>query len=153
VLLSANAGAGLSYQWKRNGIPIPGATAQNYLVTAAGRYRVVVTNAAGSSTSAPAVVTVPCVPVGDPNEKTGTEISANVSDGQFSFSQQNNSFHISFIENLNALSISVYDLLGKEVFQKPFEGNEATITIGKKGIYFVEVNSDKGIFRKKIFIY
>ena len=149
VLLSANAGAGLSYQWKKHGIAISGATAQNYLATAAGRYRVVVTNAAGSKTSAPVIVTVPCLPVEDADEKTGMEIS----DRQFSFSQQNNSFQISFFENLNALSISVYDLIGKEIFKKSFSGNEASFTIEKKGIYFVEVDTEKGIFRKKIFIY
>jgi hypothetical protein len=153
VLLSANAGAGLSYQWKRNGVPIPGATAQNYLVTAAGKYRVVVTNAAGSNTSSPVKVTVPCVPVGDPNEKTAMEISVKISDEQFSFSQQNNSFHISLFENLNAVFISVYDLIGKEIFKKTFPGNEANFTIEKKGIYLVEVNSENGIFRKKVFIY
>jgi type IX secretion system substrate protein len=149
VLLSANAGAGQSYQWKRNGIAISGATAQNYLATAAGRYRVVVTNCGASKTSAPVIVTVPCLPVKDPVEKTGMEIS----DRQFSFSQQNNSFHISFFEDLNALSISIYDLIGKEIFKKTFLGNEASFTIEKKGIYFVEVNSDKGVFRRKIFIY
>jgi hypothetical protein len=156
VLLSANAGAGLSYQWTRHGIAISGATAQNYLATSAGIYRVVVTNAAGSNTSAPVIVTVPCVPVPDPIEKTGMEISTDFSEynqTQFNFSQQNNSIHISSFQKLNHANIFVYDLLGKEILQQSFEGSEITINMDKKGIYFVEVNSDKGVFRKKIFIY
>jgi hypothetical protein len=71
----------------------------------------------------------------------------------FNFSQLNNSIHISSFQNLNHANISVYDLLGKEILQQQFEGKETTIKIDKKGIYFVEVKSAKGISRKKIFIY
>ncbi len=72
---------------------------------------------------------------------------------QFNFSQQNNSIYISTLQKFNHANISVYDLLGKEILQQPFEAKETTITIDKKGIYFVEVKSEKGIFRKKFFIY
>jgi gliding motility-associated-like protein len=41
------AGIATSYQWLRNGIPIPGATASNYTATQTGTYRVVVTNNIG----------------------------------------------------------------------------------------------------------
>jgi len=51
VLLSANAGSGLTYQWQNNGIDIPGATGIDYLATALGQYRVIVTSNCGSSTS------------------------------------------------------------------------------------------------------
>jgi len=52
-------GSGLSYQWKRNGVNIPGATASSYTiasVTAAhfGTYTVLVSNSFGSVTSDPA---------------------------------------------------------------------------------------------------
>jgi len=59
------AGAGtLAYQWKRNGVDIPGATSSTYTTPALStgdsgtRYSVTVTNALGSATSAEAVVTV-----------------------------------------------------------------------------------------------
>ncbi len=60
----------LSYQWQRNGVDIPGATSATYSVdnvtaAAAGEYRVVVSNAAGSVTSEPAVVTVFTGPISE----------------------------------------------------------------------------------------
>ena len=58
VLLNANTGAGLTYQWKKDATNISGATLSNYTATSAGTYTVVVTNGCGSSTSAGVVVTV-----------------------------------------------------------------------------------------------
>jgi hypothetical protein len=54
----------LSYQWRRNGVPIAGANGSNYSVTAvsaanAGLYDVVVTNAYGSAISAAAAIAGP----------------------------------------------------------------------------------------------
>ncbi|MFI5172070.1 MAG: MopE-related protein [Chitinophagales bacterium] len=43
MILNANNGEGYSYQWKRNGANIAGATNQNYSATKAGNYSVVVT--------------------------------------------------------------------------------------------------------------
>ncbi len=56
-------GAVVSYQWLKNGIPVPGATASTYSLGAVnashvGAYSVVVTNAAGSVTSNVAQLTV-----------------------------------------------------------------------------------------------
>ncbi len=56
-------GSGLTYEWRRNGSPIPGATGPTFTIPAAkfsdeGQYTVVVANAGGSRTSAAAVLTV-----------------------------------------------------------------------------------------------
>jgi sugar lactone lactonase YvrE len=62
--LSVSAsGGGLSYQWKLNGVNIPGATGSTYLISNAapgstGDYTVEITNSAGTRTSEPARVTV-----------------------------------------------------------------------------------------------
>jgi alpha-tubulin suppressor-like RCC1 family protein len=53
----------LSYQWLRNGVPIPGATGMSHGIpqvssNSIGEYRVVVTNSFGSTTSAVALLTV-----------------------------------------------------------------------------------------------
>jgi hypothetical protein len=63
VTLNANTGTGLTYQWKKYGNPIAGATASSYVATGSGSYRVVVTNASGCSASAsPVTVTVNPLP-------------------------------------------------------------------------------------------
>ncbi len=53
----------LSYQWRRNGTPIPGATSASYVIPSVssgspGNYDLVVSNAYGTATSAAAAVTV-----------------------------------------------------------------------------------------------
>ncbi|MBS1743551.1 MAG: T9SS type A sorting domain-containing protein [Bacteroidetes bacterium] len=59
VVLNANTGSGLTYQWKQNTSNISGATASSYTATTAGSYTVVVTNANGcSATSLATVVSV-----------------------------------------------------------------------------------------------
>ncbi len=65
--VTASGSAPLSYQWRFNGANISGATTTSYTrsnaqLTDAGSYAVVVTNAAGSITSAPGTltVTIPC---------------------------------------------------------------------------------------------
>ncbi len=64
----SNGGLLLSYQWRRNGVDIPGANAITYsispvLATSGGTYTVVVSNAAGSATSQPVTLTVSSLPV------------------------------------------------------------------------------------------
>lgn len=59
----ASGSAPITYQWKKNGVAIPGATTENYNINSvvladAGSYTVTVTNAAGSITSNAVVVTV-----------------------------------------------------------------------------------------------
>jgi len=63
LTVSATGGGTLAYQWRRGGIAIAGATAASYTIAAtavtdAGSYDVVVTNSAGSVTSAVATLAV-----------------------------------------------------------------------------------------------
>jgi len=63
VVLNANTGTGLTYQWRLNGTIITGATSASYTANASGSYTVVVTNASGcSATSTTTVVTVNALP-------------------------------------------------------------------------------------------
>ncbi|MFZ1593684.1 MAG: MopE-related protein, partial [Chitinophagales bacterium] len=62
VVLNANAGAGLSYQWYKNGIEMPGATTISYTATTAGIYKCkVIKTASGCFKMSNGItVTVPC---------------------------------------------------------------------------------------------
>jgi len=81
--VTATGTAPLSYQWRKNGGAISGATASSYTLanaqlTDAGSYSVVVTNAAGAVTSANAVLTVsevgfPPLITGQPQSLTRTQ--------------------------------------------------------------------------------
>jgi hypothetical protein len=53
VKLSANLGAGFTYQWMRNNAVISGATSDFYYVKRNGFYRVVITNGVGCSAASP----------------------------------------------------------------------------------------------------
>jgi hypothetical protein len=58
VVLTANSGNGLTYQWRLNGTNINGATSVNYTATQAGSYTVVVTQGTCNATSTAVTVTV-----------------------------------------------------------------------------------------------
>jgi len=62
VTLNANLGAGLSYQWVRNGVGIPGATGSSLITDSAGNYTVVVSNTAGCSATSTPAITVNLLP-------------------------------------------------------------------------------------------
>ncbi|MFO7370358.1 MAG: gliding motility-associated C-terminal domain-containing protein [Bacteroidales bacterium] len=61
-------GGDLNYQWRKDGVNIPGATAASYTIngiaaTDAGAFSVVISNSCGTTTSADAALTVNTVPV------------------------------------------------------------------------------------------
>jgi hypothetical protein len=59
VILNANAGIGLTYQWQNNGTTIAGETSASFTATTTGLYTVVVTNSNNcSATSSATTVTV-----------------------------------------------------------------------------------------------
>ncbi|MDX9758330.1 MAG: hypothetical protein RBU27_04135, partial [Bacteroidota bacterium] len=59
VLLNANTGTGLNYQWLMDDVEISGATSSTWVATQPGSYRVIVTNATRcSDTSSATVVTI-----------------------------------------------------------------------------------------------
>jgi hypothetical protein len=70
VTMSANAGSGLSYQWRLNSVNISGATSATYVASATGSYSCVVTNSCGSTTSNTITVTVNFIPA-TPGNITG----------------------------------------------------------------------------------
>ena len=102
VLLNANTGTGLTYQWRKNGTNISGATASSYTATAAGSYTVVVTSGGCSATSTATAVTVNASPTaaitagGATSFCTGGSVVLNAATGTgYTYQWRNNGTNIS----------------------------------------------------------
>jgi hypothetical protein len=74
VLLTANTGTGYIYQWKLNGMDIPGATLSTFTTTTSANYTIVVTENGCSQTSAATTVTFGAGPTVLINPMMYTEI-------------------------------------------------------------------------------
>jgi hypothetical protein len=72
LILHANSGTGLTYQWRKDGMTIQGATSSNYTATAAGNYKVLVTNT-NNCTDSSAVVTLKVNPL--PIANAGNDVT------------------------------------------------------------------------------
>lgn len=110
VTLKANSGAGLSYQWKKNGTNISGASGINYVATTAGTYKVKVTNTNGCTKISGGIpVTVPCRENGESISKTGfiATVHPNPSSDNFTIEVENSSG--------KSIIVSVFDILGKKI--------------------------------------
>ena len=102
VSLAANTGTGLTYQWRRNGTAISGATASVYAAATAGTYTVTVTNAGCSTTSAGVTVNVTAAPIaaitagGSTTFCTGGSVTLSASTGTgYTYQWRNNGAAIS----------------------------------------------------------
>ncbi|MBC8173765.1 MAG: T9SS type A sorting domain-containing protein [Chitinophagales bacterium] len=65
LLLKGNAGVGYTYQWKKDGVNIPGATSKNYTATTIGDYRNVVSDANGCVKTSPITTIIKTCRMGD----------------------------------------------------------------------------------------
>ena len=84
VVLNANTGVGLTYQWQVGGSNIVGATSSAYTATAGGSYDVIVSQGVCTVTSSPTVVTVNTSPTVTPIGGTATVctgLNATLTDG------------------------------------------------------------------------
>jgi len=117
--VSLEANLGDSYQWKKDGSPISGATNRNYIASTSGAYTVVVTNGGGCSGESPAInVVISPAP--------SVSISA---DGSTNLCQGNT-------VTLTASDAASYTWSNGAVTQ--------SITVGSAGNYFVTVQDANG---------
>ncbi|MBK8341895.1 MAG: T9SS type A sorting domain-containing protein [Bacteroidetes bacterium] len=139
VTLNVSPVAGCSYQWYKDALLIPGATATNYLATTAGIYKCIVTKIVTGcfKNSAGIVINVPC--------KEGDEIIDN-----FDFSvypnPANEFVNIQFNSDIyNNEIVAVFDATGKKHFTSVVTDDQAqiNITILAQGLYLVKLVSSK----------
>jgi len=143
VLLKGNSGTGLTYQWKKGGNNIAGATNKNYTATLAGVYKIKVANSYGcSKLSTGVTVTVPC----------RDEIGESMNSSEISVSVFPNPFHERTVlkiipQNIfNNCSLEIYNVTGKKVREIKFVNrNEIAIERNslEAGIYIFRLFNEK----------
>ena len=141
TLLTANSGNNLTYQWKKGGTNISGATNQTYNASTAGKFKVIVTNVAGCTKASPVTtINITC--------KEESEI------GGYGFmvfpNPSSDQFVIQFGDD-REYAIRITDLLGRTVDEFPRVKTE--LVFGKEfhdGIYFVEVKDGSETMVRKI---
>ncbi|HKR02993.1 MAG TPA: T9SS type A sorting domain-containing protein [Bacteroidia bacterium] len=142
VLLKGNSGTGLTYQWKKGGINIAGATAKNYTATIAGVYKIRVTNSYGcNKLSAGVTVTVPC--------REGAEelISSPGLNVSVFPNPANSEINILFSSDDN-FEIEIVNILGERII-KVKNQNRIDISNLTGGIYFIKVFSRNTLVTEK----
>ena len=140
-VLSTAISATAAYQWLNcdaGMATIPGATGSSYPSGASGSYAVMVTDNGCVDTSA-------CFPFaginefGDANVYT---ISPNPTNGAVNIMSS----------NLKIQSVKMYDVLGQVIYHTSVENKQCTIDMSTfaKGIYFVQILTEKGVVSRKV---
>jgi hypothetical protein len=145
LLLHANTGNGLTYQWLRNNQNIIGATANTYGAFKAGKFAVTVTkNSTGcSKTSVATQVHITC--------KEGEQLTSapavypNPNDGKFTLD----------LSNISDASVIVTDLLGKVVYKKLSDSAgdpvlSVDLTQLNSGLYYVIIKTGEQQWMEKV---
>ena len=151
VVLVANTGTDITYQWFKNNVPIPGAIYLAYLAYTTGNYQVQVTNAAGcTKMSSKKKVTHSGCKEGEEINNNELVIYPNPNNGVFNFEYINDKL-------LNdKVSVEIFDMQGRIVLNEIFIANNGAVngTINSNlsgGIYQVRILQG-GIYKMKSII-
>lgn len=155
VVLTANAGAGLTYQWYKGASAIAGATLINYTATTTGNYKCRVTKTATGcyKNSNTIAVSVPC--------KEGESMISNHENILSIYPNPNTgNFNVTGIispDISRRVSIEIYNSFGQLVYLKQFESSDMineTIELNEtaKGIYFVRIQNGENINEQKLVV-
>ena len=105
VVLSANAGSGFTYTWRRNGSTIAGATGSTFTAVIGGSYSVVINTGCGTSTSPSVSVSTMPVPVATCSANvTAATLSVSASGGQAPYSY---AWNTSPVQNTATASVGI----------------------------------------------
>ncbi len=156
VVLQANTGTGISYEWIKGASVISGATSSKYAAKTAGTYKVRTTNASGcTKTSSPAIsVTVNCREDGALiADNNALSVFPNPGNGVFTLE-----YHSA--ESLDdEVVIELTDVTGRLILseQKTLENGEMLFTneaygILHSGVYLVRVAENNHISVQKLIV-
>ncbi|MEP7169596.1 MAG: T9SS type A sorting domain-containing protein [Bacteroidota bacterium] len=147
VILTANSGAGYTYQWKVNNVNIPFAFYQSYTAKQAGNYRVKVSKSNGcNKLSTPIAVTVPCR---EEEMSFFEDNSINVLPNP-----THNNFTLIF-DNTDEekITLKIYNTLGEEMTTPGNFNVDSDYSFGENlpyGIYFLEIRKGNKTRKMKI---
>ncbi len=158
VMLTANSGAGLAYQWYKGATALAGAVNISYTATTAGNYKCRVTKTASGcyKNSNVIPVSVPCKE-GESitgNDENSISIYPNPNDGNFIISVTAASMR----EINEEVRIEIYNSMSQMIYSKQIHSFEAVITetIELKntpsGIYFVKIRNGENQSEQTIMI-
>ncbi|MBK8416775.1 MAG: SBBP repeat-containing protein [Bacteroidetes bacterium] len=149
VLLNTNSGTGLTYQWKRNGVSISGATTSSYIATTPGKYTVYVSDLSPcTSVSNSISVNVPCIPIGPNHDRTilnsefespPLQIFPNPGSGLFTVESASGQLQV--FNSIGSLILSVALFDGVNTFD---------ISKFSDGIYFVTIKTGESVHSQKV---
>jgi len=147
VILTANSGAGLTYQWKVNNVNIPFAFYQSYKATQAGNYKVKVTNSNGcTKISNSKTVSIICREAETAQSQSQSQYKYYVSGNLLSFTNQTQ----------HEMRVSIFTASGALIIKSLQVSEKSNITIDGQllnfGMYFLQVRENDSISWEKFII-
>ncbi|MGZ8525652.1 MAG: T9SS type A sorting domain-containing protein, partial [Chitinophagaceae bacterium] len=159
VLLNASAGVGNTYQWKKDGINITGATAAAYTATTGGTYTVIITNSnLCQATSQPVQVSVSPAPAITKGRSSLRQAEKDQMNPEPVIKVFPNPLHgdeyLNFEWNISnadkSIKVTVFDISGRRIESRFLNSSGKKLKInGVSGIYMVEIRWGKN--ERKIF--
>ncbi|MBK9456410.1 MAG: T9SS type A sorting domain-containing protein [Bacteroidetes bacterium] len=151
VILTANTGGGLSYQWYKGATPIAGATSLTYTATTSGNYKCRVTKTATGcfKNSNPISVSVQCKEGEDVLFNTTFNIQPNPNNGAFTISANS-------LSPLETTKLLIYNTTGQQIFTRDLDPQldifEINLPEIPTGMYIVKLVSGTSIYEQKLII-
>lgn len=150
VNLIANSGPGLSYQWKRNGLSISGATSPSFLAKTPGKYSVFVSNTQPcTAISNTITVKMPCIPI-DPSEQR-TDLSTELTHNFKVFPNPNKGI---FVIDSKPGYLQIINAIGQIIKESILQNGEQSIDITDlaDGVYILKIKTEESTDIRKMIL-
>lgn len=149
-LTVSNAGDFVSFQWYRNGTPIPGATSSSYNISAtgSGNYKVCVVDMNGCEGCSFVYEMTCCVGIEEANFEGMVAVYPNPNNGEFTL-------EVEMAREMD-MTVGLYDMVGKEVWLDQDLGEVSNLrkqydlTALPDGVYFLRIHADDQMTVQKL---